>query len=223
MTSPHATTRTTDLSETARVCILNYGSGNVQSVLNLVTQLTGAVQVSNAEVDVEAATHLILPGVGAFGASMASIIATLPLGQIEHHVMQLKKPFLGICVGLQVLADIGLEFGEHRGLGWLPGTVRQLEVGMLTLPHIGWNNLAVRQPHPLLEGLDGHDVYFVHSYAYGADTDPALVLAECTYGQPFPAVVGKGHVMGVQFHPEKSQTAGLRLLENFLRMPSPAA
>ena len=205
----------------ARVCILDYGSGNVQSVLNLVAQLTPHVRVSNAEADIAAASHLILPGVGAFGASMASIIATLPLGLIEREVLEGGKPFLGICVGLQVMADIGLEFGEHRGLGWLPGTVRQREVGALTLPHIGWNNLAVRQAHPLLEGLDGHDFYFVHSYAYGADTDPALVLAECSYGQAFPAVLGRGHLLGVQFHPEKSQSAGRRLLQNFLALPAP--
>lgn len=202
-----------------RICILDYGSGNVKSVYNLFSEVSGNVTVSNAPADIEAASHIVLPGVGAFGAAMRRIGETLPLDVLERVVREQGKPFLGICVGMQVLADTGHEFGETPGLGWIGGTVRQLQPGAFPLPHIGWNNIDIRQPSPLLEGLDhAPDFYYVHSFAFDA-ADPADVLATTDYGQQFTGVVGRGNIYGVQFHPEKSQRAGMRLVKNFLAIP----
>lgn len=199
-----------------KVCILDYGSGNVKSVFNLFSAVTDGVVISNAPADIEAATHIVLPGVGAFAAAMRRIGETLPLDILERVVREQGKPFLGICVGMQVLADKGHEFGETSGLGWIGGTVRQLEPGQFPLPHIGWNNIDIHHPSPLLEGLDhAPDFYYVHSFAFDA-TDPGDVLATTSYGQQFTGVIGRDNIYGVQFHPEKSQRAGMRLVKNFL-------
>lgn len=197
------------------VCILDYGSGNVKSVYNLFTALADKVVISNDPADIEAASHIVLPGVGAFAAAMRRIRERLPLAVLERVVLREGKPFLGICVGMQVLAERGLEFGETPGLGWVPGSVRQLRTGGLPLPHIGWNDIAC-QPDPLLDGLgQAPDFYYVHSFMFEA-ADPAQVLATTEYGERITGVIRRGNVYGVQFHPEKSQRAGMRLAKNFL-------
>jgi glutamine amidotransferase len=199
-----------------RVCILDYGSGNVKSVYNLFSAVVENVVISNAPADIEAATHIVLPGVGAFAAAMRRIHETLPLDVLERVVRQQGKPFLGICVGMQVLADTGLEFGETPGLGWIGGQVRRLESGDFPLPHIGWNNIDARRPSPLLEGLEhSPDFYYVHSFVFDA-ANPDEVLATTDYGQQFSGAIARGNIYGVQFHPEKSQRAGMRLVKNFL-------
>lgn len=199
----------------SRVCILDYGSGNVRSVFNLFSAVDEAVKVSNEPSDIRDATHLVLPGVGSFAAAMRKIRECLPLELIEAEVAG-GKPMLGICVGMQVLAEVGTEFGEHSGLGWIPGRVEQLDTGGRPLPHVGWNDIAVRQPHPLLNGLgDAPDFYYVHSYAFEPE-DPDAVLATSEFGETFAAVVAADQLMGVQFHPEKSQRAGLKLVRNFI-------
>ncbi|WBS02784.1 imidazole glycerol phosphate synthase subunit HisH [Pseudoduganella sp. SL102] len=201
-----------------RVCILDYGSGNVKSVFNLFAAVGADVAISNSAASIEGATHVVLPGVGAFGAAMRRIHERLPLDVLERVVRQGGKPFLGICVGMQVLADRGYEFGETAGLGWISGSVRQLDSGEFPLPHIGWNNIDVRQPSPLLDGLEhAPDFYYVHSFAFDA-TDPATVLATTGYGQEFAGVIARDNIHGVQFHPEKSQRAGMRLVKNFLAL-----
>lgn len=201
-----------------RVCILDYGSGNVRSVFNLVSTLNASVEVSNTPERIRDATHIILPGVGAFGPAMQRITRLLPLPEMESAVKEQGKPFLGICVGMQVLAEVGLEFGEHRGLGWVPGKVSLLESGELPLPHVGWNNIRVETPSPLLDGLgESPDFYFVHSYAL-RDAAPNQVSATVEYGQRFPAVIRRDNLFGVQFHPEKSQRPGIRLFQNFLKL-----
>lgn len=200
-----------------RVCVLDYGAGNVRSVVNLFASL-GETQLSNDPAVIAAASHLVLPGVGAFGAAMAKVERRLPLELLRRLVLEEGRPFLGICVGMQLLAEEGLEHGHHRGLGWLPGRVAPLASAGLPLPHVGWNDVRVETDHPLLRGLDEPaDFYFVHSYGFQA-TDPAEVLATVEYGERFAAVVGRGNVLGVQFHPEKSQGAGRRLLRNFLEL-----
>jgi glutamine amidotransferase len=200
----------------SRVCILDYGSGNVKSVSNLFTSIVGEVVVSNDPADIEKATHIVLPGVGAFGAAMRRIRETLPLDVLRRRVMTEKTPFLGICVGMQVLADRGVEFGEHPGLGWVPGSVNKLDSKNLPLPHVGWNGVAAARTHPLLAGLENEpDFYFVHSFVFHA-ADPNDVLATTDYGEDFCSVVQKGNLYGVQFHPEKSQRAGMKLAKNFL-------
>lgn len=204
-----------------KVCILDYGSGNVKSVFNLISSLATDVKISNEVAEIEAATHIILPGVGAFGASMRRIHEKLPLAALREQVLVQKKPFLGICVGMQVLMETGFEFGETAGLGWLPGTVDKLKTDSLPLPHIGWNNISVDKSKPLiplLEGLDAEpDFYYVHSFACIA-TNPEQVQASSEYGQRFCAVIAHENIHGVQFHPEKSQRAGIRLAKNFLAL-----
>jgi glutamine amidotransferase len=199
-----------------KVCILDYGSGNVRSVSNLIAHLGHEGVVSNQSDDITQATHLILPGVGAFGAATEKIRERLPLELLEQEVLTHRKPFLGICVGMQVLADTGYEFGEHTGLGWIPGEVRELDTQGEVLPHIGWNDITLRKPCPLSEGLgEVLDFYFVHSYAFTPQSEDC-VMATTEYGIKFPAMIQRNNLFGVQFHPEKSQKAGQRLLLNFL-------
>lgn len=199
-----------------KVCILDYGSGNVGSVFNLFTSLCEEAIVSNAPADLADASHVVLPGVGAFGASMRKIKERLPLDALARAVFQSGKPFLGVCVGMQVLADRGTEFGEHEGLGWLGGSVDRLETGTLPLPHIGWNNISPTTDHALFDGLGPDpDFYYVHSYVFNA-ADPSTIVATTDFGQTFAAAVCRDNIIGVQFHPEKSQRAGRRLASNFL-------
>lgn len=197
------------------VCILDYGSGNVRSVFNIFKKLLDDVLISNKQEDIKKSTHLILPGVGAFGASMEKIQKLIPLKIVEDCVFVDKKPFLGICVGMQVLADIGYEFGEHKGLGWISGNVRKLEADQLPLPHIGWNDIKVLKSSPITEGLKQNDFYFVHSFVFEAK-DKENIIGVANYGEEFVAIVSKNNIYGVQFHPEKSQKSGMRLLNNFL-------
>ncbi len=201
-----------------KVCILDYGSGNVKSVFNLVSSLVDFVEISNDVKDITEATHLILPGVGSFGSSMEKIKNQIPLDLLEKEVKENKKPFLGICVGMQVLADKGYEFGEFDGLGWISGEVKKLDSGDLPLPHIGWNNINIARDTSLLAGLDSEqDFYFVHSYVF-EESDENDALAKTEYGENFTSIVNKDNIFGVQFHPEKSQKAGKLLLKNFLNL-----
>jgi len=153
--------------------------------------------------------------VGAFGAAMARIQASIPLNLVERLVRE-GRPFLGICVGFQVLADVGHEFGEHRGLGWLGGEVRKLNSGDQPLPHVGWNSLHQQRESPLMRHMrPDEDFYFVHSYAM-QPADAGDIVATTEYGESFVSAASRGNIHGVQFHPEKSQKAGRLLIENFL-------
>jgi glutamine amidotransferase len=158
---------------------------------------------------------LVLPGDGAFAASMAELRAR-GLIDVLTDAARAGKPLLGICIGMQLLFDESEEHGSHAGLGLLPGRVRRFD-DTLVVPHMGWNGLSFRSAHPLFEGLaPGAYVYFVHSY-YCDAAEPSDVLATSEYGGEFAAVVGRGNILGVQFHPEKSQGVGLCMVENFLR------
>lgn len=201
-----------------KICILDYGSGNVRSVYNIFLALAGDTVVSNSPGDIMDSTHIILPGVGSFGASMDKIKGKIPLGILKREIFEKKKPFLGICVGMQVLADKGYEFGEHEGLGWVPGEVVKLETGNFPLPHIGWNNINKKKNDNLFRGMnDNQDFYFVHSYVFRVK-EAENVIAETEYGDNFCSVIKKKNIYGVQFHPEKSQKAGQLLLKNFIEM-----
>ena len=176
------------------------------------------VIISNEHTDIQGATHLILPGVAAFGSAMEKIKKTIPLDIVSREVHQIKKPFLGICVGMQILADKGFEFEEYDGLGWISGEVKKIDAGELILPHVGWNELIPRSSSNLMQRIEGHsDVYFTHSYAFHAK-DPSHIVAETKYGQCFPSVIQKDNICGVQFHPEKSQKIGMAIVKNFLSM-----
>lgn len=206
-----------------RVVLIDYGSGNLRSAQKALqraatqTAFDGEVIVSAEPDAVAAATRIVLPGVGAFGDCMAGLrrIPNL-LPALEHAVKERRVPFLGICVGMQLLASSGHEFGMHAGLDWIPGKVVRLSAPGLKIPHMGWNQLSFRRDHPLRAGIaDGSDVYFVHSYVFvPADADD--VLAYTDYGGPLTAMVARGNIAGTQFHPEKSQSIGLKLLANFL-------
>lgn len=201
-----------------KICILDYGSGNVQSVFNILSAILNNIVISNKAEDIKSATHIILPGVGAFGAAMQKIKSKIPINELENEVIKNKKMFLGICVGMQVLADKGFEFGEHDGLGWIEGEVKQLDSDKLPLPHIGWNNINIINSNPLLSGLkDNQDFYFVHSYVF-KERNAENVVAKTEYGENFNSIIAKDNIFGVQFHPEKSQKAGKILLENFINL-----
>lgn len=200
-------------------CILDYGSGNVRSVFNLLSTISAETTISNDPDFIRSATHLILPGVGAFGAAMSRIHQRIPLNVVEEVVLEQRRPFLGICVGYQVLMETGSEFGESKGLGWLEGTVDQLDSAEFPLPHIGWNGVDVKCHAPLFEGIaSGEDFYFVHSFVVRL-RESKDVAATTEYGERFASAASHCNIHGVQFHPEKSQRAGRRLIENFFRMP----
>lgn len=201
-----------------KICILDYGSGNVQSVYNMFLTIVKEVVVSNKAEDIASATHIILPGVGAFNSAMDKIKSKIPLDILENEIIKNKKFFLGICIGMQILADKGYEFGEHDGLGWIPGKVEKMKVDNLPLPHIGWNNIEILKNKPLLEGLDNNkDFYFVHSYEF-KEKNFDNVVARTEYGTKFNSIISKDNIYGVQFHPEKSQRTGKLLLKNFIEL-----
>ena len=200
------------------VALVDYGAGNLHSVHNALKAVGANVKVTADANVVRAADRIVLPGVGAFKAC-ADGLAAVPgmVDAMRERVHVGGAPFLGICVGMQLLADRGLEFGSHPGLGWIPGEVRLIEPSdpAIKIPHMGWNDVA------LLPHARGHDVieegeaYFLHSYHFAAD-NPADIAAMTDHGEGLVAAVARDNMLGVQFHPEKSQAFGLRLLENFL-------
>ncbi len=208
------------------VVIIDYGSGNLRSAAKAFEHAVAAagldlaVDVTARAGDIDGASHVVLPGVGAF-ADCKQGLEALPgmVDALEKAVVRQARPFLGICVGMQLLATTGREHGEHAGLGWIPGEVVALEPAdpSLKIPHMGWNELSPEGPgHPVFEGIAaGSHAYFVHSYGY-ACADPVHVLATVEYGGAVTAVVGRDNMVGTQFHPEKSQATGLRLITNFL-------
>ena len=208
------------------VVVIDYGSGNLRYAEKALARAAreGAtghdIVVTSDPAQVMEAERVVLPGVGAFADCMRGV-SSIPgmVAALEEKVRVRGAPFLGICVGMQLLADVGREHGDHKGLGWLPGEVLRLEPGKgeLKVPHMGWNALSLLQPHPLFEGMtDGDDVYFVHSY-YLRPQVTEHILATTDYGGSIPAVVGHDNIVGTQFHPEKSQGVGLHLLEHFLK------
>lgn len=192
----------------------------MQSVLNAFRVLDCQVKVSRDPLDIESASHVVLPGVGAFEHCARALSSLGFLGPLQREVLEKGKPFLGICVGLQVLARFGMEFGRHEGLGWIEGVTERLDSGQsnLRLPHMGWNEVDIRTSEPLFRGIDeGTAFYFVHSYHLLAE-DQAAISSTCDYGQTVTASIQKDNLFGVQFHPEKSQSAGIRLLRNFVEV-----
>ncbi len=209
--------------------IINYGSGNLHSAAKAFERAaaeSGAnvrVSVTDSPAAVAAADRIVLPGVGAFADCKCGVEAVPGMCEaLETAVRGKGRPFLGICVGAQLMAERGLEFRITPGFGWIKGDVKVIEPAdpALKIPHMGWNTLDVVNPHPLLAGIDtgprGLHAYFVHSYHLAA-ADRSTVVAETDYGGPVTAMVGVDNIAGTQFHPEKSQTLGLRLISNFLR------
>lgn len=211
------------------VVIVDYGSGNLHSASKAFeraareSEVNAKILVTADPKAVAAADRIVLPGVGAFGDCKRGIEAVADLrSALEEAVRENGRPFLGICVGMQLLATRGLEFEVTEGLGWIPGEVRAIEPkdSALKIPHMGWNTLTVVNPHALLDGIktgpSGLHAYFVHSYHLVPD-DAASVIALTDYGCNVTAMVAKDNIAGTQFHPEKSQTLGLKLIANFLK------
>jgi len=203
-----------------RTVVIDYGAGNVESVCNALNacSVSGEVIISNKVSDIKSANHIILPGVGAFGDCMNGLksVENLVL-EVRNQVLKEKKPFLGICVGMQVLSSIGYENGEHAGLGFINGKVEKIPTQEgLKIPHMGWNEVTINAKHPILNGIEsGEHFYFANSYHFICQNENN-VLAEVEYGSKLTAIVAKDNIVGIQFHPEKSGVAGLKILQNFL-------
>lgn len=211
-----------------RVVIIDYGSGNLHSAAKAFeraareSEANAEIVVTSSVADVAGADRIVLPGVGAYADCKRGLDAVPDLiPTLEDAVRAKGRPFLGICVGMQLLSERGLEHGTSEGLGWIKGDVRAIEPqdARLKIPHMGWNTLSVATPHALLKdiatGPDGLHAYFVHSYHLAAK-DRRVVVAETDYGGPVTAMIADQNIAGTQFHPEKSQTLGLKLLANFL-------
>jgi glutamine amidotransferase len=199
-----------------KLIIIDYGAGNLRSVAIALARLGFDPLITSEPEAVDNADVVILPGVGAAADTMSNLAQRRLVEPIRQYIAS-GRPFLGICMGLQVLFSMSEEGGEHPCLDILPGRVRRLPAG-LKVPQMGWNRVRQRSSHPIFNGVpDGAFFYFVHSY-YADPEDPSIVIGETDYGVTFPAVVAKDNIVATQFHPEKSAESGLRLYENFLRM-----
>lgn len=202
------------------VAIIDYGRGNVRSVFNALDYIGVAATITDDPAVIDDASHIFLPGVGACGDAVAALNSR-GLPEILHRqVFEKGKPFLGVCVGMQVLAAKSFEHGTHDGLGWLDAEVHRLDPGPdgLKIPHMGWNSLTPSRAHPVFDGIKTEDLvfYFVHSFAV-TPSDPDKVLTTSDYGKPFVSALAWDNVITTQFHPEKSQDSGLEVLTNFAR------
>ncbi len=212
------------MAKSLGLAIVDYGSGNLRSASKAFERVarergfSGEIRVTADADQVAHAERVVLPGVGAFGDCRRGLDAVPGMvAALDEVVHRRGVPFLGICVGMQLLAERGFEHGEHAGLGWIPGDVDAIEGDGLKVPHMGWNDLTlVATRHPVLAGIpSGSHAYFVHSFAVQA-RDSGDVLATVNYGTDLAAVVGRDNIVGTQFHPEKSQAVGLGLIGNFL-------
>ncbi|WP_373946148.1 imidazole glycerol phosphate synthase subunit HisH [Paracoccus marcusii] len=205
-----------------RVALVDYDSGNLHSAekaFQLMGRDAGAEVVVTSDPEVAArADRIVLPGDGAFPACRTALGEVDGMAEaIQDAVITRGVPFMGICVGMQMLATTGHEYRETPGLNWIGGEIRAIAAPGLKVPHMGWNDLVIDRPHPVLEGIaTGDHAYFVHSWQFQV-ADPAHLLAHVDYGGAVTAVVGRDNIVGTQFHPEKSQAVGLRLIANFLR------
>ena len=210
---------------TGSVALIDYGSGNLRSAEKALARVAAErgldldIMVTADAGVVAEAERVVLPGVGAFADCMAGLSA-LPgmVAALNDAVIHRGVPFLGICVGMQLMARVGREFGDHAGLGWIEGEVVRMtpDDPALKIPQIGWNELSILRPHPVTDGLPPQaHAYFVHSYAF-SPARPEDLLARTDYGGPVTAAIARDNLIGVQFHPEKSQAVGLALLGNFL-------
>jgi len=209
--------------------IIDYGSGNLHSAakaferMNAETAAGQTIKVTADPNEVRRADRIVLPGVGAFGDCRSGLLGVKGMMEaLDEAVIEKERPFLGICVGMQLMADVGLEHAMMPGFGWIGGEVRAIEPNdeALKIPHMGWNTLEVLNPHPLLEGIEtgaqGLHAYFVHSY-HLVTKDRSDIVAETDYGGSVTAIVARDNLAGTQFHPEKSQQLGLSLIANFLK------
>lgn len=200
------------------IAIVDYGMGNLRSVQKAFEKLGHAAEIVHSPAEIAGAQKLVLPGVGAFRDAIGELNRLDLSRPIVDHI-HADKPFLGICLGLQLLFDVGFEDGEWPGLGVIPGQVLRFENRPeLKIPHMGWNELIIERPNPLLADIPQPiSVYFVHSY-HVVPRDPAVVATKTDYGGPFVSMVARDNLFATQFHPEKSQQVGLKLLSNFANL-----
>ena len=203
--------------------IIDYDSGNLHSASKAFERMAqetnaGEVRVSADPATVAKADRLVLPGDGAFPACRKALVESDVFEAMIESVLERGRPFLGICVGMQMMAQKGFEYEATSGLGWIDGDIHKIKPNepALKIPHMGWNNLSFDRPHPLLRNVpDGSHAYFVHSYHMELNA-PSQRIACVDYGQPISAIVGRDTMVGTQFHPEKSSSAGLQMIANFL-------
>lgn len=203
-----------------KVAVIDYGMGNLDSVSRAVEECGGRPIVTNQKKDIKDSDFLILPGVGAFSQGMKNINRIGLNSVLFEHVIDNKIPILGICLGMQLMADKGWEGGETEGLGWIEGEVERLKPQdpNIRIPHVGWNEVIFSRDSPLFKGIQsGRDFYFVHSYHFCCDSE-SDVIGHTPYCDGFVSAVQKENIFGVQFHPEKSQRLGFKLIRNFLSL-----
>jgi glutamine amidotransferase len=202
------------------IAVIDSGVGNIRSVANALTHIKADFIVTKAAADLKKADKIIFPGVGAFCDGMKAVHSSGFLKELEIEVLQQGKLYLGICLGMQLLAEKGFEDGEYHGLGWIKGKVRVIKSKEIKLPHIGWNDVTQISQELLFDHLDNPATfYFVHSYIFEPQ-DTSVIAATCEYGEVFCASLHYKNIYGVQFHPEKSQQNGLQLLKNFVTIKS---
>ena len=197
--------------------ILNIGSGNILSLKNIILKKNAELKISCSESDIENSTHVFLPGVGSYSDVMEKIRQNLDINFLKKKILKDRLFFLGICVGMQILSNYGNENGEHDGLSLIEGSVEKISTKNI-LPHVGWNSLEIKSNNQILNGIRNNtDFYFTHSYSFKLKTK-SQEIASTNYGVEFPSLINKDNIYGVQFHPEKSQIAGEKLIENFLNL-----
>ena len=206
-----------------KITIINYGSGNILSAKQSFAKVIkkndydADVCISQNPDVVKKSTHIVLPGQGAFETCVSGL-KNIPgmLEEINEHAIEKKKPFFGICVGMQLFADNSEENGNHNGLGWISGTIKKLPTKKLKMPHMGWNSIKVLSGDFKIKPIKA-DYYFVHSYYFNCK-NKENILAETNYGLNFPSIINKENIYGVQFHPEKSSDQGLHIIKNFIEL-----
>ena len=197
--------------------ILDISSGNIVSLKNTILKFSKEISISSEDSQITNATHIFLPGVGSYNKVMKNIEKKINIKLLKQQLIENKTLFLGICVGMQVLSDYGLENSKSQGLSLINGSVKKLSTKEI-LPHVGWNSINIKKKTKLLDQIpDKSDFYFTHSYAYDLEEDN-LEISNTNYGTTFPSIINKSNIYGTQFHPEKSQSSGIKLIKNFLEL-----
>jgi glutamine amidotransferase len=202
-----------------KICIIDLGTGNVASVANTLKHMNHEFKISINKIDLNNSSHIILPGVGSYKNFMKKINTKNIINILKENVIHKGKPFLGICVGMQVLSEYGFEFEKTKGLSWIPGNVKKIKVKNKLLPHIGWNSIDIKKSnHPLFYNLNyKSNFYFVNSYQF-QPKNKENILATTMYEKEFCSIISKNNIFGTQFHPEKSQKVGLQFINNFINL-----